>query len=133
MDSGIANSEYAWLLSRISPKVIQSEKENEFYAQALYELDQRGAKLTRAERELAELLTLLIDDFESKRYELPRAKPLEVLRFLMEQHGLRQKDLVDVFGTRSIVSEVLSGKRKLNKDHIERLSQRFHVSPDVFF
>jgi HTH-type transcriptional regulator/antitoxin HigA len=133
MDSGIANSEYAWLLSRISPKVIQSEKENEFYAQALYELDQRGAKRTRAERELAELLTLLIDDFESKRYELPRAKPLEVLRFLMEQHGLRQKDLVDVFGTRSIVSEVLSGKRKLNKDHIERLSQRFHVSPDVFF
>ena len=133
MDSGIANSEYAWLLSRISPKVIQSEKENEFYTQALYELDQRGAKLTRAERELAELLTLLIDDFESKRYELPRAKPLEVLRFLMEQHGLRQKDLVDVFGTRSIVSEVLSGKRKLNKDHIERLSQRFHVSPDVFF
>jgi len=133
MDSGIANSEYAWLLSRISPKVIQSEKENEFYTQALYELDQRGAKRTRAERELAELLTLLIDDFESKRYELPRAKPLEVLRFLMEQHGLRQKDLVDVFGTRSIVSEVLSGKRKLNKDHIERLSQRFHVSPDVFF
>ena len=133
MDSGIANSEYAWLLSRISPKVIQSEKENECYTQALYELDQRGVKLTRAERELAELLTLLIEDFESKRYELPRAKPLEVLRFLMEQHGLKQKDLVDVFGTRSIVSEVLSGKRKLNKDHIERLSQRFHVSPDVFF
>jgi HTH-type transcriptional regulator/antitoxin HigA len=133
MSSRTVTPEYSRLLTRISPKVIHSEKENESYTQALYELDQRGAKLTRAERELAELLTLLIEDFEAKRYELPRAKPLEALRFLMEQHGLKQKDLVDVFGTRSIVSEVLGGKRKLNKDHIERLSQRFHVSPDVFF
>jgi HTH-type transcriptional regulator/antitoxin HigA len=133
MDSGVANSEYTRLLRRISPKVIHSEKENESYTQALYELDQRGSKLTRAERELAELLTLLIEDFESKRYELPRAKPIEVLRFLMDQRGLRQKDLAGIFGTRSIVSEVLSGKRKLNKEHIARLSQRFHVSPDVFF
>jgi HTH-type transcriptional regulator/antitoxin HigA len=133
MSSRTVTPEYSRLLTRVSPKVIHSEKENETYTQALYELDQRSAKLTRAERELAELLTLLIEDFESKRYELPRAKPLDVLRFLMEQHELRQKDLVDVFGTRSIVSEVLSGKRKLNKDHIERLSQRFHVSPDVFF
>lgn len=84
MDSGIANSEYARLLSRSSPKVIQSEKENERYTQALYELDQRRAKLTPAERELVELLTLLIEVFESKRYALPPAAPLEALRFLME-------------------------------------------------
>jgi HTH-type transcriptional regulator/antitoxin HigA len=133
MSSRTVTLEYSRLFARIAPKVIHSERENEIYTQALYELDQRSAKLTRAEKELAELLTLLIEDFESKRYELPRAKPLEVLRFLMEQHELKQKDLVDVFGTRSIVSEVLSGKRKLNKEHIERLSERFRVSPDVFF
>ena len=133
MSSRIVTPEYSRLLVRISPKVIHSEKENEIYTEALYELDQRSSRLTRAERELAELLTLLIEDFESKQYELPRAKPLEVLRFLMEQHELKQKDLVEVFGARSIVSEVLSGKRKLNKQHIERLSRRFHVSPDVFF
>jgi HTH-type transcriptional regulator/antitoxin HigA len=133
MSSRTITPEYSRLLTKISPKVIRTEKENEAYTQALYELDQRGAKLTRAEKELAELLTLLIEDFESKRYALTPAKPLEVVRFLMEEHDLKQKDLVDVFGTRSIVSEVLSGKRKLNKDYIERLSQRFHVSPDVFF
>jgi HTH-type transcriptional regulator/antitoxin HigA len=133
MGSRISNSEHKRLVRKFSPKVIRSEKENEVYTQALCELDQRSAKLTRAEKELAELLTLLIEDFESKHYELPQAKPLDVLRFLMEQQELKQKDLVDVFGTRSIVSEVLSGKRKLNKDHIERLSRRFHVSPDVFF
>jgi HTH-type transcriptional regulator / antitoxin HigA len=133
MSSRTVTPEYGRLLVRISPKVIHSEKENEIYTQALYELDQRSAKLTSAEKELAELLTLLIEDFESKHYELPRVKPLDVLRFLMEQHDLKQKDLVDVFGTPSIVSEVLSGKRKLNKEHIARLRERFHVSPDVFF
>jgi HTH-type transcriptional regulator / antitoxin HigA len=133
MSSRTVTPEYGRLLVRISPKVIHSEKENEIYTQTLYELDQRSAKLTSAEKELAELLTLLIEDFESKHYELPRVKPLDVLRFLMEQHDLKQKDLVDVFGTPSIVSEVLSGKRKLNKEHIARLRERFHVSPDVFF
>jgi len=133
MSSRTMNGEYSRLLTKFSPKVIRTEKANEEYTEALYELDQRDATLTRAEKELAELLTLLIEDFESKRYTLPRAKPVEVLRFLMEQHGLKQKDLADVFGTRSIVSEVLSGKRKLNREHIERLSERFHVSPEVFF
>jgi HTH-type transcriptional regulator/antitoxin HigA len=83
--------------------------------------------------ELAELLTLLVEDFEEKRYRLPRGKPLDVLRFLMEQHHLQQKDLADVFGTPSIVSEVLNGKRELNKAQIGRLSARFHVSPELFF
>ncbi|MGD0545619.1 MAG: helix-turn-helix domain-containing protein [Candidatus Acidiferrales bacterium] len=133
MSSRTMNVEYSRLLTKFSPKVIRTEKANEEYTAALYELDQRDATLTRAEKELAELLTLLIEDFESKRYVLPRAKPVEVLRFLTEQHGLKQKDLADVFGTRSIVSEVLSGKRKLNREHIRRLSERFHVSPEVFF
>ena len=51
----------------------------------------------------------------------------------MDQHGLAQKDLVDVFGTPSVISEILSGKRELNKDQIKRLSDRFHVSPEIFF
>jgi HTH-type transcriptional regulator/antitoxin HigA len=125
--------EYGALLKKVPPKVIRTEKENEAYTEILYELDQRSKRLTAAEKELAELLTLLIEDFEEKRYRLPRAKPVDVVRFLMEQHSLLQKDLVDVFGTRSIVSEVLSGKRELNKEHIARLSARFHVSPEVFF
>lgn len=133
MSSLTVSAEYSALLTKFPPKVIRTEKENEVYTEILYDLDRRSKTLTAAERELAELLTLLIEDFEEKRYPLPRAKPLEVLRFLMDQHGLKQKDLVDVFGTPSIVSEVLSGKRELNKDHIKRLSERFHVSPELFF
>ena len=127
------SSEYSELLTRFPPKIIRTEKENEKYTKILYDLDRRSKTLTRAEKELAELLTLLIEDYEGRQYQLPQTKPLDVLNFLMEQHGLRQKDLVDVFGTPSIVSEVLSGKRELNKEHIRRLSDRFHVSPELFF
>jgi HTH-type transcriptional regulator/antitoxin HigA len=133
MSTLTVSPEYGALLKKVPPKVIRTEKENEAYTEILYDLDRRSKQLTAAEKELAELLTLLIEDFEEKRYRLPRAKPLDVLRFLMEQHDLLQKDLADVFGTRSIVSEVLNGKRELNKEHIARLSARFHVSPEVFF
>jgi HTH-type transcriptional regulator / antitoxin HigA len=133
MSTLTVSREYGALLRKVPPKVIRTEKENEAYTEILYELDQRSKTLTAAEKELAELLTLLIEDFEEKRYRIPRAQRLDVLRFLMEQHGLKQKDLVDVFGTPSIVSEVLNGKRELNKDYIERLSERFHMSPELFF
>jgi len=79
------------------------------------------------------LLTLLIEDFEEKHYAVPRSGPLATVRFLMDQHSLKQKDLTDIFGTPSITSEVLSGKRELNKEHIRRLSKRFKVSPELFF
>lgn len=125
--------EYCEVLTKYPPKIIRSEIENEMYTEALYSLDRRGKELTRAEKEFADLLTLLIEDFEERQYQLPRAEPLGVLRFLMDQHSLKQKDLVDVFGTPSIVSEILSGKRELNKEHIRRLSERFHVSPELFF
>ena len=133
MNALTATPEYIELLKKFPPRVIRTEKENEACTALLYELDNRSRKLTAAEKELAELLTLLIEDFEDRHYQLPHAKPLEVLKFLMDQHGLLQKDLADIFGTPSVVSEVLSGKRDLNKDHIKRLSRRFHVSPELFF
>ncbi len=129
----LVSPEYSTLLKKVPPKVIRTEEDNTKYTEILYDLDRRSKTLTPAEKELADLLTLLIEDFEEKRYRLPRAEPLDALRFLMDQHGLKQKDLVDMFGTPSIVSEVLSGKRELNKDHIKRLSDRFHVSPELFF
>jgi HTH-type transcriptional regulator/antitoxin HigA len=124
---------YKALLAKVSPQVVRSEEQNEGYIAALYELERRHKRWSEAERELADLLTLLIEDFEEKNYRLPKASPLEVIAFLMEQHGLKQKDLTDVFGTPSIVSEVMNGKRELNKQQIRRLSERFKVSPEVFF
>ncbi|MGH9596370.1 MAG: helix-turn-helix domain-containing protein [Edaphobacter sp.] len=124
---------YTALLAKVPPRVIRTDEQNEAYIEALYEMEQRKGRRSKEERELADLLTLLIEDYEEKHYELPKASPLEVIEFLMDQHGLKQKDLVDVFGAPSIVSEVMRGKRELNKEHIRRLSERFGVSPEMFF
>ena len=131
MSTATSRPEYAELLARTLPSVIHSEKENERYLAMLEELDQKG-KLTSAEQRLAELLTLLIENFEDKAHALKPAKPTDVLNELIEANSLRQKHLVDVFGTPSIVSEVLNGKRGLTIEHIKKLSRRFHVSPEVF-
>jgi HTH-type transcriptional regulator / antitoxin HigA len=98
----------------------------------LEELDSKGNRMTAAERRMADLLTLLIEDFEEKHYALKEGSPMDVLNELMLANGLKQKDMLDVFGTPSIISEVLHGKRQLTTEHIRRLSRRFHVSPEVF-
>jgi HTH-type transcriptional regulator/antitoxin HigA len=133
MSALAVNPAYTALLAKFPPRVIRTDEQNESYIEVLYELEQRHERWTEAESELADLLTLLIEDYEEKHYQLPRSSPIEVIKFLMDQHGLKQKDLVDVFGTPSIVSEVLRGKRELNKEQIRRLSERFAVSPELFF
>ena len=128
-----AQPEYARLLAESLPTVVDSEGLNELYLEQVSELLRREDSLSLAETQLLKLLTLLIEDFEEKHYAVPRSGPLATVRFLMDQHSLKQKDLTDIFGTPSITSEVLSGKRELNKEHIRRLSKRFKVSPELFF
>jgi antitoxin component HigA of HigAB toxin-antitoxin module len=78
---------------------------------------------------LGELLTLLIEDFEQSSKPATGIEALE----LMEANSLKQKHLVSILGTPSIISEVLNGKRRLTTEHIRKLSRRFHVSPELFF
>jgi HTH-type transcriptional regulator/antitoxin HigA len=132
MSATTVRSEYAALLSSTLPAIIRSEAENARFIAMLEELDSKGNRMTAAERRMADLLTLLIEDFEEKHYALKAASPVEMLNELMLANGLKQKDMLDVFGTPSIVSEVLHGKRQLTTEHIRRLSRRFHVSPEVF-
>ncbi|MGC1373254.1 MAG: helix-turn-helix domain-containing protein [Candidatus Sulfotelmatobacter sp.] len=132
MSATAIRSEYASLLTNTLPSVIRSEAENERHIARLEELDRKGTRMSAAERRMAELLTLLIEDFEEKHYALKAASPLNVLNELMLANNLKQKDLLDVFGTPSIVSEVIHGKRQLTTEHIRRLSRRFQVSPEVF-
>jgi|SRR5215813_482332 len=123
---------YAELLSEARPEVIKAEEQNREYIARLEELT-RKEHVTEAEEKLIALLTVLVERFEDSYHSVPNAGPLDIIRHLMDEHQLRQKDLVDVFGTESIVSDVLNGKRDLTKEHIRRLSERFGVSPAVFF
>jgi len=123
---------YGDLLSEIQPEVVRGEEQNQTYIQRLETLTSRQV-VSPAEAKLIALLTLLVEQYEERHYPVPEAGPLDIIRHLMEANNLRQKDLADVFGTESIVSDVLNGKRDLAKEHIRRLSARFHVSPAVFF
>lgn len=125
--------EYAALLNRVPPKVIKTQAENDEYLSILEEMERRRDHLSSDEQEFAELLTLLVEDFEERHYQLRPSTPLEVIAELVEANNLKQKDLVDVFGTEKVVSEVMAGNRELNKDEIKKLSSRFNVSPELFF
>ncbi|MNN05477.1 Antitoxin HigA [compost metagenome] len=74
----------------------------------------------------------LLEAYDEAHRPMPRGSGVDVLRYLMQEHGLSQADLPEV-GTQSVISEILSGKRQLNVRHIRGLSERFGVPADVFF
>ncbi len=123
---------YGRLLASKLPSVIRTEEENERLVAELEQLDRHHAKLTPEEREYAELLTVLIEAFEDANYALESSTPDSRLRSLMEEHGLRQRDLLEVFGSRGIASEVVSGKRAISKAQAKKLAEIFHVPADLF-
>jgi HTH-type transcriptional regulator / antitoxin HigA len=124
--------DYGALLEETKPEVIHGEVQNRRHIEILERLTAQET-VTEAEEKLIALLTVLIEQFENHYYPVVEVGPLDVIRHLMEEHQLRQKDLVDVFRTESIVSDVLNGKRELNHNHIKRLVERFKVSPAVFY
>jgi len=115
-----------------APETITSDKQNDYYTEVLYNLERRG-NLSASEEKYAELLTVLIEAYEEEHYPIRALSPVEVLAELMAANNLKQKDLASLFGSESIVSEIFHGKREMNKQHIERLSKRFKVSPALFF
>jgi HTH-type transcriptional regulator/antitoxin HigA len=115
-----------------SPAPITSDRQHQQYLTVLDKLASKDNP-TSEEDKYAEVLMTLVEAYEEEHHSVAEVSPLEVLRALMDANSLRQKDLVPIFGTESIVSEVLHKKRALNKSHIEKLSQRFRVSPALFF
>jgi HTH-type transcriptional regulator / antitoxin HigA len=121
-----------YALDAAAPTPITSERQHAEYLAVLDKLASKEQPTT-AEEKYAEVLVTLIEAYEEEQHRIPDAAPVQVLRSLMEANDLRQKDLAPLLGTESIVSEVLHGRRQLNRGQIEKLSKRFHVSPAVFF
>ena len=83
---------------------------------------------------LAPLLDLLgerVGAYDDAHHHLPDVPPMEALRLLMDQHGLRQGDMLEI-GSQGVVSEILNGHRELNLRQIRRLAERFSVVPATF-
>ena len=96
-------------------------------------MDELAADETSPIAGLVELLAERIQAYEARVHPWPStATPAQVLRLLMEAHGMKQADLADI-GSQGVVSEIFNGKRDLNVRQIARLAQMFHVSPATFF
>jgi HTH-type transcriptional regulator/antitoxin HigA len=123
---------YGRLLSRALPVIIKTEEENDRAILIVEELLAKGDKLSSEESVLLELLGKLIADFEEKFYQPREASPQEVLIEMMNARGLKQKDLTEVFGSKSRVSEAISGKREISKIQAKALADFFKVSAELF-
>jgi HTH-type transcriptional regulator / antitoxin HigA len=111
--------------------VILTEEENERLIAELEQLDERDDELSPEEREYSELLSVG-RRLRGRNYALEGSTSDSRLRSLMEEHGLRQRDLLDVFGSRGVASEVVSGKREISKAQARKLAELFHVPADLF-
>jgi HTH-type transcriptional regulator/antitoxin HigA len=130
---GIDRKKYAALLGRFLPMPIETAAQRDAAVKAIEKLISRRDLATPEQDRLLKLLSVLVEKYEER--EEPREtemSPRESLLFFMDQHGLRQRDLLQVFGSRSTVSDVVNGKRGITKDQAKGLAQLFHTSVEHF-
>jgi HTH-type transcriptional regulator/antitoxin HigA len=110
-------------------KIIKSEKE---YRAALQRLEEIfDAKKNTSLGDELELLSLLIEQYEKEKYMIAFPDPIEAIQFRMDQMGYKQKDLAEIIGLKSRVSEILNRKRKLTLDMIRKLHLAMNIPTEV--
>lgn len=89
------------------------------------------AKRGSQEGDELEILAILIDNYENENFPIEMPDPISAIKFRMEQMGMKQKDLVEMVGFKSRVSEIMSRKRKLTLDMIRKLNANLHIPSEV--
>ncbi|WP_038020460.1 type II toxin-antitoxin system HigA family antitoxin [Synechococcus sp. PCC 7335] len=123
---------YQELLVAFHPKVIKSKSGLDATVEVVESLMNKE-ELTTDEKDYKELLIMLIDDYEEKKFSISDIYGVELLKGLMKERGLRQKDLVHIFKTKSVVSEILSGQRELTPQYTRRLAEYFNIPDSAFY
>ncbi len=125
------NKIYGVLLSDALPGIIESNDEYE-RLETIFNNLFKDNRLPEEDK-LFDLLANLLEDYEKRTLPpLEESSPVERLKFLMEENNLRQSDLAGLFGTQSVVSEVLAGKREITKKQARALAERFKLSIGAF-
>ncbi len=129
----LVNDQLQTCWTNIAPfLIIRNEREYDAAVKRMNELlDEIGTNEKHPFYSLLDTLATLIHAYEEEHYPIPASTGADILRFLMEEHGLTQSDLPEV-GSQGVVSEILNGKRELNVRQIRALSERFKVSTAVF-
>ncbi|AZI32218.1 helix-turn-helix domain-containing protein [Kaistella carnis] len=110
-------------------KPIKTEQQ---YFEALERLEQIfDAKENTPDGDEAEILSLLIDNFENEHYAIELPDPIEAIRIRMEEMDLKQKDMIEIIGSKSKTSEVLNRKKRLTLDMIRNLQEKLNLSASL--
>lgn len=124
---------FAAISKHVPLRPIRSEAEyGEAVASLSALLDAGAADESHPLADLAATLGELVGDYDDANYPAKGVAPNDMLRFLMDQHGLKQVDLAEEIGSQGVVSEVLSGKRELNLRQMRALAARFSVPVAAF-
>ena len=129
MSTVLANP--AEMIAHGAPHVIHNDAELEMYTDALFRLTALESP-SGSEVEAIELLTLHVERYEQEHYSIPKGDPVSVVRFIIEQQNLTQRDLIPQFGSESAVSMFMTGQRNLTLEQVRKLSARFKLPADTF-
>ncbi|AXP81372.1 hypothetical protein CJ739_2298 [Mariniflexile rhizosphaerae] len=112
--------------------IIKPIKSEQDYEKALERLEVifDSAENTK-EGDEADILSMLIDNYENQHYPIEAPDPIEAIKIRMEEMNLKQKDLVGIIGGKSRVSEILNKKKRLTVDMIRELERVLHISASV--
>lgn len=125
---------YGELLADTLPGIIESDAEYERIEIVFDKLISKGEeKMSPEENRLFGLLANLMEEYEARTLEpIPDFTPRELLANLMRDNNLKQTEMTDIFGTQSIVSEVLAGKREITKSQAKALAEKFSMKVEAF-
>ena len=132
MTTTLNKEEYIKLLSETVPRIIDTEIEHKRLLNEVDKFMDLGENLTDEQAEVLQLLITLIEQYENKVYQMKAITPLDILHELMSVRQLKQKDIVEIFGSKGITSEVINGKRSISKNQAKALGDFFHVSYTLF-
>ena len=137
LEAPIDNELLRWLYLHLPPRPIKSRKMHHSYSEATRILMRESGGLDAENRaavgQYLRAVIPFIEQYEKREFPIGPATPEEVLGFFMEEHNLSQYDLAKALGGQPVVSQILRGKRRLTREHIERLSKRFGVTPATFY
>ncbi|MFI5378671.1 MAG: type II toxin-antitoxin system HigA family antitoxin [Tepidisphaerales bacterium] len=130
----VAGDVYMELVGRFPLRPIRSDAEYHKASAVMMSLAMKGEKrLSSGERDYLDAITVFVGRYDDEHYPLAgKCTPLECLKYLMEENGMKAIDLGELVGGRGQASLILHGRRDLSKANIRALATRFKVSPALF-
>lgn len=123
---------YGKLLAKVQPHPIKDEGEYDRVVAEIGRMMERDEDdLTPEEGSLLEMMAILVEDYDREHFPLSLLRPHKMLAYLLEERGLKPRDLWPVLGSKSRVSEILNGNRGISKAQAKKLAAFLHVPVDL--